>query len=571
MRTRATTEPAQNNSRTPLHGWQYSHLKGAKLTPGFDPQLPMEVTVILRAAKRMPAQPPCLGTGYTKKTKKHLSHQELADRHGPSPKDIAAVRSFAEAHQLSIMEDLSHGRMLVLRGAAESIARAFDLEFAMFRKARATYFAPTHDPSIPRELKNIVRAVLGLHSRPSARRQRHWSRSRQSISRSVADLAEIYAFPGNTDGNGQTIGLIELGGGFNPDDIAEYCSRLGVPTPRITTVNVRGGANRPAPPEDIRKLLECVNGKRKLSAAELASDAMEAAQATVETTMDIEIVAALAPGAHIVVYFATPDEQGIYNALNRAVHDAEHRPDVISISWGEPEIGLSDAYIHAIDHSLAEAAHLGITVFASAGDAGALNNSPDNLPAVNFPASSPHCIACGGTTPKRSRSKAIEEIVWNSSHYGLRGMTGGGVSRKFPVPHWQRDAGVPLGPTGKQGRGVPDLAGPADPRYGSEILIAGSTCSSAGTSAVAPLWAALIARCNQALGRRCGHLNPLLYELGRNRTPVLRPVTKGHNDFYSATAGWNPCAGHGVLHGDHLLSYLQTLFPRKRKKTTRAV
>jgi kumamolisin len=413
-------------------------------------------------------------------------------------------------------------------------------------------------------LKDIVEAVLGLHNRPSARRHRLLPAARRNIRRSIRDLAETYAFPKDTDGTGQTIGLIELGGGFNPEDIAEYCAHLGVPTPRLTAVNVRSGANRPAHPDDIRHLVQTVNGKLKLSAAEMTSSAIGAAQATIEVTMDIEIVAALAPGAHIVVYFATPDEQGIYNALTHAIHDTQHRPGVISISWGEPEIALSDAYIHAIDRALLAAAHLGITVFASSGDAGALNNSPDKLPAVNFPASSPHCIACGGTTAKPSKLQPTEEIVWNSSHYGFKGITGGGVSRKFSVPHWQQDAGVPLGPTGKPGRGVPDLAGPADPRYGCELLIAGCTFSSAGTSAVAPLWAALIARCNQALTRRCGHLNSFLYSLARNGTPALRAITKGHNDVYFAKPGWNPCAGHGTLHGEHLLNHLKNGLVQKQ-------
>jgi kumamolisin len=279
--------------------------------------------------------------------------------------------------------------------------------------------------------------------------------------------------------------------------------------------------------------------------------------------MDIEIAAALAPGAHIVVYFATPDEQGIYNAITRAIHDEINRPSVLSISFGEPEIALSDTYIRAIDKALLAASQLGITVLASSGDDGALNNSPDKLPTVNFPASSPYCLACGGTTAKPSRPHNKEEIVWNSRHHGIKGATGGGVSRKFPVPTWQRRARVPLGPTGKRGRGVPDIAGPADPRYGCEILVAGTTCTAAGTSAVAPLWAALIARCNQALSTRCGHLNPLLYRLAHRGSPAFKPVTKGHNDVYYATEGWNPCAGHGTLHGEHLLTHLRPHLSQK--------
>ncbi len=555
---------AKDKTRTTLNGWQHSPLKGAKPAAAFDPGTPMVVTVILRPRRAIPHLHRSTGAASQKTKKKHLSHKEFAKQYGASASDVVKVRNFAEAHQLSIADEPPHRGAVVLSGSAQSIAQAFNIEFAHFRHARASYFAPSRAPSVPSELKGIVQAVLGLHSRPSGRRHRLWSTSKRTSPPSVRDLADTYAFPRDTDGTGQTIGLIELGGGFNLADIEDYCARLDIPAPRITAVDVKGGANRPAHPDDIRNLLEVVDGKLKLSVTEKSSAAIEAAQGTVEVTMDIEILAALAPGAHIVVYFATPDEQGIYNALTYAIHDTHHRPDVLSISWGEPEIGLSDAYIRAIDQALLAAAHLGITVFASAGDAGALNNSPDKLPSVNFPASSPHCLSCGGTTPRPSASQNREEIVWNSTHHGLKGITGGGVSRKFGVPSWQRNADVPLGPTGKQGRGVPDLAGPADPRYGGELLVAGCTFSSAGTSAVAPLWAALIARCNQALAARCGHLNPLLYRLARKDTPALRAVTKGHNDVYYAKPGWNPCAGLGTLNGEDLLHHLKNGIARKQ-------
>lgn len=551
------TVAAQDQSRSPLSGWQHSPLKGAKRAAGFDPAITMEITVILRPRKEIPNLQLANGDSSNVSATKHLSQKQFAKQYGASAPDVSRLRTFAKANHLTISEDLSHCRTIILSGSAESIAKAFGVEFALFQHPRASYVASTQAPSVPTDLKDIVEAVLGLHNRPIAARHRHWTSSKRGTHSSVRDLADIYAFPKDTDGTGQTIGLIELGGGFNPEDIADFCAGLGISTPRITSVNVRNGANRPAKRDDIRRLLQCVSGKRKMSSSEMASDAVEAAQSTIEVTMDIEIVAALAPGAHIVVYFATPNEQGIYNALTHAIHDSHNRPDVLSISWGEPEIGLSDSYIHAIDQALLAAAHLGITVFASSGDAGALNNSPDKLPTVNFPASSPHCTACGGTTSKPSKSKIREEVVWNSSRYGFKGISGGGISRKFPIPSWQQEARVPLGPTGQKGRGVPDLAGPADPRYGCELLIAGCTFSSAGTSAVAPLWSALVARCNQALARRCGHLNPLLYSLAHKGTPALRAVTKGHNDVYQAKPGWNPCAGHGTLHGEHLLNHLK--------------
>ena len=543
-----------SKGREHLKGWDHAQLKGAKPITNAIAAETLEITLVLRPRKTVPPQ-----------SSKHLTHKKFESQHRANVTDVARIRKFAAAHDLTVAHDASHRRVMVLSGSPQALEHAFEIDFTHFHHPRASYFAPSRSPSVPAELKDIVEAIFGLSDRPTACRQRLWRAAKpKQTSRSVLKLAEAYSFPEGTDGTGQTIGLIELGGGFNPTDVEDFCARLGIPTPRITVVGIKGGANQPAPARDVRLLLDFVNGKRTLSAQQQSSAAIEAAQCTVEATMDIEIVAALALGAHIVVYFATPDEQGIYNAITRAIHDEQNRPSVLSISFGEPEIALSDTYIHAIDKALLAASHLGITVLASSGDAGALNNSPDNLPAVNFPASSPFCIACGGTTARLSNPRNKEEIVWNSRHHGIKGATGGGVSRKFPVPSWQRRARVPLGPTGKRGRGVPDIAGPADPRYGCEILVAGTTCTSAGTSAVAPLWAALIARCNQALSTRCGHLNPLLYRLAHSGAPAFKAVTKGHNDVYHATEGWNPCAGHGTLHGEHLLTHLRSHLSQKR-------
>lgn len=190
-----------------------------------------------------------------------------------------------------------------------------------------------------------------------------------------------------------------------------------------------------------------------------------------------------------------------------------------------------------------------------------MNGSTDKKPSVNYPASSPHCLACGGTSGKVTMAGISEEVVWNATHHGIKGASGGGVSVQFERPAWQDDAKVPSAPGGKigrkTGRGVPDVAGLADPRYGCELLVADRPFASAGTSAVAPMWAALIARLNQAFGRRCGHLHPYIYHLGKERKTALRPVLKGNNGLYHAGKGWNACTGYGTPRGDELLAYLK--------------
>lgn len=535
--------------------------------------LPTEITLLLRPGIPLPALHHSAAAGQ----RVILTHAELADRHAARPDDVELVQSFAHQHHLKIAEVDAGRRTVRLTGTPSAIAHAFST--ALHPSVHPTgnndgsSISALAARGVPPSLRDAVEAVLGLGTGRAARRRTEAAGCPATEPHTVRQLASAYEFPEGLDGTGQTIGLIELGGGFHMEDIKSFCDANGIPTPRISIVEVHGGRNAPAPTAALHRMLDCVNGKIKLSAAQLQSPSIEAAQATAEVTMDLALAAGLAPGAHLVVYFGTPDEQGIYHALSRAIHDESHRPDVLSISWGEPEPAISEHYMHAIDRLLQIAAHLAITVCASSGDAGALNHSPDKLPAVNFPASSPHCLACGGTTAHFHSTagsvEIVDEVVWNANHFGFNGATGGGVSRSFALPAWQQRAKVPLGPTGKSGRGVPDVAGPADPRYGCEIRIAGRHFASAGTSAVAPLWAALLARCNQGLGRRCGHIHEHLYSIGEHHLAGLRQVPSGDNDGYQAGPGWNPCAGYGTPSGKHLYQYLRRVLKENHREAAK--
>jgi kumamolisin len=144
--------------------------------------------------------------------------------------------------------------------------------------------------------------------------------------------------------------------------------------------------------------------------------------------------------------------------------------------------------------------------------------------------------------------------VWNDLAQG-EGASGGGVSDEFPLPAFQTGAGVPAAPNGAPGRGVPDVAGDADPETGYAVVVDGSAAVLGGTSAVAPLWAALLARYAEAVGKPLGYVNPLLYSAVAR--PGFRPITSGSNGGYSAGPGWNPCTGLGSPRGATLLAALQ--------------
>jgi kumamolisin len=532
---------------------------GAAHVGPVDPDRRVEFTVVLAAKQELPS----VHTARDSRIR-HLNHAELRQSYGAVNGAASRVERFALAFHLQVIEAAEHRRNLRLCGRLADIARAFKTSFGKFEHDGRQFFAATRPLTFPKDWGGHVEAVLGLHSSQQSRPRRHSVVHGCGTAARISDLARAYAFPHDFNGSKETIGLIEFGGGFCQEDIEQFCLRLGLAVPRISVVEIGGGANKPGDRRVVHEFLDVVNGRLSLAAKAEQSDSFVAAQCTVEVTMDVEILAALAPAAHIVIYFASADEQGLYHALNRAVHDEQHRPGILSISWSVPEHTLSASEIRAIEGVLCEAAHLGITVCASSGDAGALNGSADGKLSVNYPASSPHCLACGGTSGKVGDEGIAEEMVWNASHYGLKGASGGGVSRRFPLPAWQMDDHVPVGPEGKGGRGVPDVAGLADPRHGCEMLIAGRSFASAGTSAVAPMWAALIARLNQALGHRCGYFHPHLYRLGREGKSGLRPVLKGDNGFYKAGKGWNACTGYGTPRGHELLLSLQEHRPNQR-------
>jgi kumamolisin len=174
---------------------------------------------------------------------------------------------------------------------------------------------------------------------------------------------------------------------------------------------------------------------------------------------------------------------------------------------------------------------------------------------VDFPASSPFALGCGGTKLVGSGTSITSETVWNENP--TDSATGGGVSDFFDPPAYQNKAKVPpsKNPGERKGRGVPDVAGDADPATGYAVRVDGQALVIGGTSAVAPLWAGLVALLNQKLGHRVGFLNPLLYGSAVG-TGSFRDITSGNNGAYPAKAGWDACTGWGTPVGTKLLHVL---------------
>lgn len=447
---------------------------------------------------------------------------------GADPGDLALVAAFATHHGLVVVEESAVRRAVVLAGTASRFGAAFGVDLRTYGHPDGTHRGYAGSVRLPPELSGVVLAVLGLDDRPQAaprfrRREgdgaaRH-PRQAGAVSYAAPEVAALYGFP-QADGTGQCIGLIELGGGYRTADLDTYFADLGISAaPRVTSVSVDQAQNAPTGDP---------NG------------------ADAEVALDIEVAGAIAPGARIAVYFAPNTDRGFVDAVTTATHDAENHPTVLSISWGGPESTWTGQALAALDDALAAAAALGISVFVAAGDSGSSDGVADGQPHVDFPASSPHVTACGGTRLVAAQGVIEAETVWNDGAYG--GATGGGVSEVFSLPPWQQAAGVPAAPDGRVGRGVPDVAGDADPYTGYRVLVDGAASVVGGTSAVAPLWAALLARINQLRGTAPGLINPALYGHAQD----LHEITQGNNGAYRAGPGWNPCTGLGSPDGTAL-------------------
>ncbi|WP_066520102.1 S53 family peptidase [Curtobacterium ammoniigenes] len=485
----------------------------------------VSVTLVLR--RREPLDPAAV-TG-------PVDEREFRTRFGADPADVDRVVETLRSLGLDVVDADAGRRTVRVEGPVATLQRVFGTSLALVTSdgpsgERVTHRHRTGSLSVPRVLDGIVVAVLGLDDRPQARAHFRPAASSAATSYSPIDLGAAYGFPVGTDGSGQTVAIIELGGGYEQQDLTTYFSGLGVADPVVTAVGVDGATNVPGG---------------------------DPSGADGEVMLDIEVVGALAPGAAIDVYFAPNTDAGFVDAVSTAAHRSP-APTAMSISWGQSEDAWTASGRAALDAALADAVVLGTTVTVAAGDNGSADGQSAGAPHVDFPASSPHALACGGTRLRLAGTTIAQETVWNDGSGG--GATGGGVSDTFAVPAWQQAVGVPNRAGGGSGRGVPDVAGDADPQTGYRVLVDGSSMVIGGTSAVAPLWAALIARLAQATGRHLGAVQPALYASAAAgaAAPGFRDITSGSNGAYSAGPGWDPCTGLGSPNGTALLQLLQS-------------
>jgi kumamolisin len=599
--------PDESGSLVELAGSARSSLPDVTDTAPVDTDERAEITVVLRRRAELPAE---IVEGPTV-----LSHAELGDGYGADPADVDLVSRELTSRGLEVSAVHPATRRVKVTGSLGDLSSAFGTTLRQVSspdpsgRGRVTHRYREGPLYVPAALADAVTGVLGLDTRPQAKphfRVRgepgpgsgSGGPAPEAAARGTSyppnQVAQIYNFPANTTGAGQTIAVIELGGGFTTSDLDAYFGGLGIAVPSITAVGVDGASNNPGDPSG----------------------------ASVEVNLDVDVIGAAAPGAAQIVYFAPNNgDQGFVDAISAAV-GATPPPIAISISWGQSEDSWTAQGLSAMNAAMSDAAAMGISVCVAAGDNGSSDGVNDGQVHVDFPASSPYALACGGTKllADAATGTVSSEVVWNELAAN-EGAGGGGVSDKFAQPTWQNNAGVGAraasqpgttaaagsapaagssdsadvdaeyhrrhhgsgggsgsgsggsgsggsgsgsggsggGSSGTGWRGVPDVAGNADPVTGYQIYSGGQAQVVGGTSAVAPLWSALIARLAQATGKRFGLIQPLLYAgvAPGADVPGFRDITSGNNGAYAAGPGWDACSGLGSPDGTALLTRLQ--------------
>jgi kumamolisin len=543
---------------------------------------------------------------------KHLSRSELRDKVALGEEQSDAVRSWLQKCGMEPLDSGPLGRQtLIVRATEEQIRKSFGRHLADWLQNPAGNRTPRIETAVPRELAGYIQAVHGLRNATSARSSMV-ERARTSVPPSDSfetlpysrrsdpgktppglagvtpdDVRRIYNVPDKWDGRGQTIALLMMGGTIDPEDLDMFWRAHGITPPEVRIVELGPSIDRI--PDPLHQL---------------------------EATMTVAWAGAMAPGATIVVYRIDPeifaDPWAIF--LLALIGDKKNAPTVASTSWIIPERRYYRVFGSSVVTGLLDqAAALGVTVVSAAGDWGSFDGVPRSMvdgykvsdapwPHAVFPAVEERVLGVGGTMV--TSINPLTEIAWSGppplavaqAVQFTQLASSGGFSQDVPIPRWQepvlrrwyaRGANQPA--VVPYGRGFPDVAlmaaGPAVQRgdvlsaLGFQAVVGRQWIDYAGgTSLAAPIWAALIARANQARAEAgkgtLGFVNPLLYSIRKatpapfrdvllGQTDVNVRVVNGHGkavthrlDGFSACSDWDPVTGLGVPHVANLIEHL---------------
>jgi kumamolisin len=509
---RARVQQSTGTNRISIEGTQRS------VWPGATPVAEVLDGVIWLTAWLRPRQNGALDVGKAQalgamppSQRTYSNRATLLQETGADPADVDLLRRYCATHGIEIVAE--HWRSVVMSAPIPKLVEAFGATAGIYELPDKRRFRHRSGAlHAPPELAPILRGPFGIHQWP--RSHAVGTLHSNAIPLRANEIVSRYRLP-DADGSGQTIGVLQMRGAFNSDDFLKCMQAQGI------------AAKTP--------IVKRVDNAELTHVIETAKD--------LESAIDTQVVGALAPGAQIVVYATPDDERGVLDGIRTALFDEEHCPSVLSISFGFPEQLWTPVALRILDELFTVAALLGVTIFCASGDHGAEVDDQGNAH-VLAPASSPFAHACGGTI--LTGPDAATESGWENS--------GGGFSANFDVPVWQTAAAQAARAYNvAPGRGVPDVAAQVNPGY--TVFVEGSQLALGGTSAAAPMWAALTARLNQRLGKPIGFFAPLLY--GATSSTLFQAVLSGGNDRYRCAPGWNPCTGLGVPIGDAIENALR--------------
>lgn len=348
-------------------------------------------------------------------------------------------------------------------------------------------------------------------------------------------IAQIYNFPTPSTAN-VVVGVVALGGAVDTNSIQQYwlndCKIPSSNLPKVIIISTDGS---------------------NISPSQIGYE--------LENTMDVEIIGACCASTNpniisnvtIVVYHAQNSIQGFYSSFQYAINDTKYNPSAVSCSWGIPEdiylgYGSSGAQLlQAFNSLFGSAVRKGINICTASGDLAASDGINDGKPHVDFPASSPNVVSCGGTTlycPNFIYDMNTVETVWSFDIFDNDG-AGGGVSSFFGKPTYQTN------PIYKR-RSIPDIVANSDPNTGLYVRFQGQLHIVGGTSVASPLVSSFIALC--AIKK---FINPIIYA----NPQAFHKIITGTNGVYSANSleDYTPCSGIGSINGSKLWAVLKQL------------
>lgn len=460
--------------------------------------------------------------------RKYITPSEFKQKFSPAQADVDKVVAYLKSNGLKVVSVSDNRVLIVCKGTVDQLEKTFKVRINVYKLHAKAHLSNDRDPSVPAELRGVVRSVIGLNTFAEYHSNLKHSNKPAQATRPVGlgadDIAKAYQVPSSNNpnattkysGKGVTIGIATVYN-YSRKDLDEYWKQYGIKrTGSLSNVHVNGNS----------KQLEG------------------------ETTLDLQQAGAQAPGADIIAYLAgDPSMTSFALMFNQIVTD--NKAQIVSISWGLCEDNTGSAAMYAEHVSFKQGAAQGITFFAAAGDDGAYDCGDGTTYGADYPSTDPYVTAVGGTALELNADGTRKsETAWSGA--------GGGISTEYQRPTWQSGKGVPQ----NDKRVTSDVSLVADPATGYAMYFQGRWEQAGGTSFSAPAWAGMWALAQEAKGQRIT-ANDVLYRMGQSADygTLFYDVTTGNNGNgtgpgYNAGSDWDHPTGWGVPNMDAVVQWL---------------